>query len=131
VDSVAARGYMTAMVRPNLPKWSLSLSSLAQLSVEAAHPRTRERLMALVLLAQEAPNRLCATRLSQVLGRNVHTVLKWVHDFNARGPTALIYRRTGGTQAQADTFTPLLHEALEQARAQAAQPVIKKRRSRC
>ncbi len=119
------------MVRPDLPKWSMSLSSLAQLSVEAEHPRTRERLMALLLLAQPQPKSLCATRLSQVLGRDVHTVLKWVHDFNARGPTALIYRRTGGTTAQADAFTPLLREALEQACAAAARPVIKKHRSRC
>ena len=49
----------------------------------------RFALMALLLLAQDAPKRLCATRLSQVLGRDVHTVLKWVHDFNARGLTAL------------------------------------------
>ena len=79
-DSVAkvyGRGvgvYTQGMVRPDLQKWSLSLSTLTELSISAEHPRTRERLTALVLLSQgqaadgyRGPAR-CAERLHAVLG---------------------------------------------------------------
>lgn len=118
---------MPAMVRPDLQKWSLSLEALTELSVHAPHPRTRERLMALLLLAQGQ----CAWSLHRILGRDVHTVLKWVHDFNQGGPTAMIYRHTGGSSAQRMRFAPLVREAVEQARGAAAQPVQKKRRIAC
>ena len=115
------------MVRPDLQKWSMSLEALTELSVHAPHPRTRERLLALLLLAQG----WCAWSLHRTLGRDVHTVLKWVHDFNDRGPTALIYRHTGGSPAQRVRFAQLVHEAVEQARVAAAQPVSKKHRIAC
>jgi hypothetical protein len=118
---------MPAMVRPDLQKWSLSLEALTELSVYAPHPRTRERLLALVLLAQGQ----CAWGLCRILGRDVHTLLKWVHDFNQGGPTALIYRRTGGSAARRWHFAPLVKEAVEQARAAAALPVSKKASFRC
>lgn len=50
-----------------------------------SHPRTRERLLALRDIARGR----CVSALCKPLGRHVTTVLKWVHDFNARGPRAL------------------------------------------
>lgn len=129
--------YTQGMVRPDLQKWSLSLSTLTELSISAEHPRTRERLTALVLLSQgqatdgyRGPAR-CAERLHAVLGRDVHTVLKWVHDFNDRGPAALVYRHTGGTPSRREILVPLVREVLDEARTVAAQPVLKKRRNAC
>ena len=40
------------MVRPELQKWSLSLSTLTERSISDEHPRTHERLTALVLRAR-------------------------------------------------------------------------------
>ena len=74
------------MVRPDLQKWSLSPRQITHLSVSAPHPRTRERFLALVLI----PQGQSAWHLCRSLGRDVHTVLKWVHDFNLDGPDALI-----------------------------------------
>jgi hypothetical protein len=113
------------MVRPDLQKWSVSAQMLAELSITAAHPRTRERLLALLLLSQGPPHR-CAFQLCKTLGRDVHTVLQWVHDFNARGLAALEYRHTGGTPPRRHALAPLLGEVLEQARIDAARPVSKK-----
>lgn len=92
------------MLRPDLQKRSLSPSRLLELSIQAPHPRTRERLLALFLLAQPPPQSTCAAHLCHKLGRDVHTLLKWVHDFNAGGLPALVYRHSGGT--------PLAHAGL-------------------
>jgi transposase len=54
----------------------------------------------------------CASSLCKPLGRHLTTVLKWVHDFNERGPQALIYQHSGGTPSQKETLAPLIHEAL-------------------
>ena len=67
--------------------------------MQAEHPRTRERFLALYLIASGAHN---ATTWAAHFGRQDETVLGWVHRYNARGPDALAYRRTGGPP-------PLLH----------------------
>lgn len=118
------------MVRPDLQKWSVSTQLLAELSITAAHPRTRERLLALLLLSQGAAYR-CPSQLCATLGRDVHTVLQWMHDFNARGLSALVYRHSGGSPPRRHALAPLLGEVLEQARQDAARPVSKKLASRC
>ena len=60
-------------MRPDLQKWSLSLSTLTERSISAEHLRTRERLTALVLRARgqaddgyRGPAR-CAEQLHDVL----------------------------------------------------------------
>ncbi len=112
------------MVRPDLSRWSLTVESLTELCLHAPHPRTRERLLALRDIARGS----CASALCKPLGRHITTVLKWVHDFNERGPQALIYQHSGGHSSQAQPLVPLIHEALLGAQQAAAQS--KKRSSR-
>lgn len=81
------------MVRPDLAKWNQSLDDLLKGSIEAAHARTRERYLALYMIASGQAN---ATVWAQKLDRENETVMNWVHNYNERGPDALIYRRTGG-----------------------------------
>jgi hypothetical protein len=81
------------MVRVENQKWGQSLDDLRRLALHAEHPRTRERFLALSLIADGTHN---ATSWAAQFGRRDDTVLKWVHDYNDRGPDALAYRRTGG-----------------------------------
>ncbi len=81
------------MVRVELAKWGQSLEDLRRASLHAAHPRTRERFQALYLIASGQFN---ATACAVHVGRHDETVLGWVHRYNAQGPAALTYRRSGG-----------------------------------
>ena len=81
------------MIRVEIQTWGQSLDDLRRLALRAGHPRTRERFLALSLIAEGTHN---ATSWAAQFGRQDDTVLKWVHDYNARGPDALISRRTGG-----------------------------------
>src|ERR1700735_1733095 len=81
------------MVRVEMQKWGQSLDDLRRLAFQSEHPRPRERLLALSLIADGTHN---ATSWAAQFGRQDETVLKWVHDYNAQGPDALTYRRTGG-----------------------------------
>ena len=81
------------MVRVDLARWNCSADELRGKSVNAAHPRTRERFLALYLMVAEG---LCATAVAERLGRDQDTLLSWVHRFNNGGPDALTYRHTGG-----------------------------------
>jgi len=81
------------MIRVEIQKWGQSLDDLRRLAPQAGHPRTRERFLALCLIADGTHN---ATSWAARFGRQDDTVLKWVHDYNAHGPDALTYRRTGG-----------------------------------
>jgi transposase len=60
------------------------------LALKAPHARTRTR--ALFDITQHR----CATQVAVRTGRRAHTVLGWVHAYNAQGPDALAFRRTGG-----------------------------------
>ena len=81
------------MLKVELARWKQALEDLRRASVQAAHPRTRERFQALYLIAS---GRLNATACAAHIGRQDETVLGWVHRYNAQGPDALAYRRTGG-----------------------------------
>lgn len=130
LDTVESPVYMPVMVRPDLPKWALTVPLLAQLCASAVHPRTRERLVALLLMSQGPPFR-CASQLCSALDRDVHTLLKWVHDFNARGLRGIDYQHSGGKKPQRSALAPLLDQVLAQAVQHAAQPVSKKLASLC
>jgi hypothetical protein len=81
------------MVRVEIQKWGQTLDDLRRLALQAEHPRTRERFLALSLIADGTHN---ATTWADRFGRQDETVLKWLHTYNTEGPDALTYRRTGG-----------------------------------
>ena len=86
------------MLRPNFGKWEQSIEDIRRLSIEAEHPRSRERFQALYQIGSHQTN---ATEWAEKIGRNPRTVMEWVHHYNRLGPAGLEYRHTGGR-------TPLL-----------------------
>ena len=84
------------MVRPGMEKWGQSLADLRVLSVEAKDARSRERFLALYMIADKQ-TRACAWALE--IGRTKETVLKSVHDYNQSGPEGVFYRHTGGRRS--------------------------------
>lgn len=81
------------MVRVDVARWGQTLEDLRQASLSAPHKRTRERFQALYLIASGQFN---ATTCAAHVGRSDETVLAWVHLYNAKGPDALAYKKTGG-----------------------------------
>ncbi len=82
-------------------------SALTKMNIAALHPFTRERLIAILLLSRGPPDH-CASQVCRTLVRDAHTVLQWVHAFNARGLAALVYRHTGGLPPRRHALVPLL-----------------------
>ena len=80
------------MLRVEYARWGQSPEDLRRLAMSAPHARTRERALALYDIAQGS----CATRVAARTGRHPQTVMGWVHAYNAQGPDALGFRRTGG-----------------------------------
>ena len=80
------------MLRVDYGRWGHTIEDLRQLATKAPHPRTRERFLALYEIAADS----CATRVASRTHRHPQTVMEWVHLYNASGPEALAYRRTGG-----------------------------------
>ncbi|MEO1402421.1 MAG: helix-turn-helix domain-containing protein [Cyanobacteria bacterium J06635_1] len=80
------------MLKVDIEKWGQTSACLREQALNAAHSRSRERLMALyeICCGQNA------TRVGRQTGRNPQTVMEWVHRYNAKGPEALLYRHTGG-----------------------------------
>lgn len=81
------------MLRPDFEKWGHSAEEMLRLSTEAAHPRTRERCLALYMIGTKQTN---ATRWSQEIGRQDITVQQWVRRYNESGLAGIIYEHTGG-----------------------------------
>lgn len=81
------------MLRPDFSKWGQTAEDMRQLSIHAAHRRSRERYQALYLIGIGQTN---ATRWAQQIGRDDQTVMGWIHLYNTTGPEALLYKRTGG-----------------------------------
>src|SRR3712207_8397362 len=81
------------MLRVELEKWRQTVEDLRLASLNAPHPRSRERFQALYLIASGQFN---ATTCAAHIGRQDETVLGWIHRYNEHGPDALSYRRTGG-----------------------------------
>ena len=73
-------------------RWGQTPEDLRRLATSALHRRTRERFLALYEITQEH----CATHVATRTGRHPQTVTGWLHAYNAHGPDALVYRRTGG-----------------------------------
>lgn len=85
------------MVRPDFAKWEQSVEEIRRLSIEAGHPRSRERFQALYIIGGEQQT---ASQWAREIGRQKQTVLKWVHRYNELGPSALYYQASGGAQAK-------------------------------
>lgn len=81
------------MVRPDMERWGQTVADLRVLSVEAKDARSRERFLALYMIADK---RTSACPWARASGRTKETVLRWVHVYNRRGPEAVFYRHTGG-----------------------------------
>ena len=80
------------VLRVDHARWGQTPEDLRHLAVSAPHARTRERALALFDITQHS----CATQVAVRTGRRAHTVLGWVHAYNAQGPDVLAFRRTGG-----------------------------------
>ena len=80
------------MIRPDWAKWNQTPEDLLRLATQAEPPRTRERFLALFLIATGRSN---ATRWAEHSNRNDASVLSWVHQYNEQGPDARAYRSTG------------------------------------
>lgn len=81
------------MLRPDCSRWNQKPEDLLRLSIEADSPRSRERYLALYMIASQQSN---ATQWAQKIGREDQTVMGWVHRYNAEGPSGVIYRHSGG-----------------------------------
>ena len=83
------------MVRPDFAKWDQTAEDVRRLSIEAEHPRSRERFQALYMIGSEQDN---ASHWAQNINRQKQTVLNWVHRYNEAGPQSIYYQHTGGAQ---------------------------------
>ena len=80
------------MLRVDYDRWGQTPEDLRQLATSAAHQRSRERFLAVYEITPAS----CATQVAMRTRRHPQTVMEWLHLYNARGPKALAYRRTGG-----------------------------------
>jgi transposase len=87
------------------PDYGESSASLFCKSITARHPRLRERLVALALIAEGLPAKVVAQRL----GRNRGTVESWAQRFNADGLDGLVpeFRGQPGTLLSTEELTQL------------------------
>src|SRR3954470_13687608 len=106
------------MVRVEYAHWGQSPEDLRHLALSAPHARTRERALALYEITQGS----CATRVAGRTGRHAQTVMGWVHAYNAQGPDALGFRRTGGRPPLCAQIAAALREAVCAAQRTAATP---------
>lgn len=80
------------MLKVNYTRWNQTPQALRQQALEAEHPRTRERYLALYEIALGKS----ANQVSMDIKRRPETVTEWVHNYNLKGHNGIIYRRTGG-----------------------------------
>jgi len=85
------------MIRPDFEKWKQSALEMRRLSIEAEHPRSRERFQALYIIGSGQKN---ASQWAKEINRQKQTVLDWLHSYNELGPASLPYQHSGGRQAK-------------------------------
>jgi transposase len=83
------------MIRPDFQKWDQTAEHIRRLSIEAEHPRSRERFQALYMIGTDQTN---ASQWAKVINRCKQTVLEWVHHYNTCGPSSSGYQHSGGRQ---------------------------------
>ena len=80
------------MLHVDTARWKQTPDDLRRLSLEAPHPRTRERFQALYEVTKD----WSPFAWSKETGRRHSTILDWIRTYNERGPDALTFVRTGG-----------------------------------
>ncbi len=85
------------MIRPDFEKWKQSAEDIRRLSIEAEHPRSRERFQALYIIGSGQKN---ASQWAKQIKRQKQTVLEWLHSYNELGPDSLAYQHSGGRRAK-------------------------------
>ena len=85
------------MIRPDFEKWAQSAEDMRRLSIEAEHPRSRERFQALYIIGSGQEN---ASQWAKQIKRQKQTVLEWLHSYNELGPVSLTYQHSGGRRAK-------------------------------
>lgn len=80
------------MLKVNYARWNHRPQNLRQQALEAEHPRTRERYLALY----EITSGKSADQVSKEIKRRPDTVMDWVHKDNSKGHEGIVYKRTGG-----------------------------------
>jgi hypothetical protein len=98
------RGFFRSVLRVDHRRWDQTIADLRHLALSAAHPRSRERLLALHGIAQGR----CATAVAERTRRRAQTVMGWLHAYNEHGPGALTCQRTGGHPPFAQMSPPRL-----------------------
>src|SRR5690349_24339367 len=83
----------SVVLRVDYERWGQGPEDLHDLAVTAPHARSRERFLALYEMAIMGSR---ATRVADRIGRHPPSVMHWVQRYNAGGPEAVSYRRTGG-----------------------------------
>lgn len=92
------------MLRVDHQRWDQTVADLRHLALSAAHPRSRERFLALHEIAEGG----CATAVAERTGRRAQTVMGWLHDYNEHGPEALTYQRSDGRPPFVQRLLPRL-----------------------
>ena len=85
------------MIRPDFEKWNQNAEDIRRLSIEAEHPRSRERFQALYMIGSGQKN---ASQWAKDIKRQKQTVLEWLHSYNELGPDSLNYQHNGGRRAK-------------------------------
>ena len=92
------------MLQVDHQRWGQTVADLRDLALSAAHPRSRERFLALHEIAEGS----CATAVAERAGRRAQTVMGWLHAYNEHGPEALTYKRSGGRPPLVPLLPPRL-----------------------
>jgi hypothetical protein len=92
------------VLRVDHERWDQTVADLRHLALNATHPRSSERFLALHEIAQGR----CATAVAERTGRRAQTVMGWLHAYNEHGPEALPYQRSGGRPPFAQILPPRL-----------------------
>jgi transposase len=96
------------------------VAGLRKLALNAAHPGSRERFLALHEIAQGR----CATAVAARTGRRAQTVMGWLHAYNEHGVEALRYQRTGGPPRFRPDIAAALGDQVRAAQRQTASPPL-------
>ena len=80
------------MLTVDYSRWGQDPDILRVLGLNADHPRTRERFLALYEICEDKS----ASQVGRETGRNPQTVMDWVHRYHTVGPAVLVYQQTGG-----------------------------------